>query len=82
VSTGSKEQEAMSQLEKAYKKNNGEWDNQQSVEVAIQVLQAVTSSDFKADEIEIGYANVENFRFRKLEHAEIENLLNIIAEKS
>ena len=36
----------------------------------------------KADEIEIGYASTDNIRFRKLKEAEIENLLNIIAEKS
>ena len=49
-----------------YKKNQGDWDSRQTVETAITVLQAVTSSDFKADEVEIGYCNVENPRFRKL----------------
>ena len=38
VSTGTKEQEAMSHLEKQFKKNNGEWDNRQTVETAITVL--------------------------------------------
>ena len=33
--------------------------SQQTVEAAIMVLQAVTSSDFKADEVEIGFANTE-----------------------
>lgn len=81
VSSGAKDQEAMSQLEKQFKKNNGDWDNRQSVETALTVLQAVTSSDFKASEVEIGYCNVENPRFRKLTEAEIENVLNDLADK-
>ena len=85
VSTGSKEQEAMSQLEKQLKKTPnqaGEWDNKQTVEVAIQVLQAVTSSDFKAEDIEVGYSSVENSRFRKLTEQEIEAVLNELADKN
>ena len=71
----------MTHLEKQYKKNNGQWDNRQSVETAITVLQATTSSDFKANEIEVGYCNVENPRFRKLTEAEVENVLNDLADK-
>ena len=71
----------MTQLEKQFKKNNGEWDNRQTVETALTVLQAVTSSDFKANEVEIGYCNVENPRFRKLTEQEIENVLNDLADK-
>jgi 20S proteasome alpha/beta subunit len=71
----------MSQLEKQFKKNNGDWDNRQTVEVGLTVLQAVTSSDFKASEVEIGYCNVENPRFRKLTESEIENVLNDLADK-
>jgi 20S proteasome subunit alpha 1 len=81
VSAGTKEQEAMSQLEKQFKKNPGNWDNRQTVEVALTVLQAVTSSDFKANEVEVGYCNVENPRFRKLTEVEIENVLNDLADK-
>ena len=44
-------------------------------------LQAVTSSDFKADEVEIGFANAEKPRFRKLTVQEIENCLTILADK-
>ena len=81
VSTGSKEQEAMSHLEKQFKKNEGDWDNRATVETAISVLQSVTSSDFKANEIEVGYCNVEQPRFRKLTESEIENVLNDLADK-
>jgi 20S proteasome subunit alpha 1 len=38
VASGTKEQEAMTQLEKQFKKNNGDWDSRQSVEAAISVL--------------------------------------------
>ena len=38
LSTGAKEQEGMSQLEKQFKKNQGQWDSQQSVVVALEVL--------------------------------------------
>ena len=39
VSTGPKEQEAVTQLEKHYKKNEGQWDTKGTIETAIQVLQ-------------------------------------------
>ena len=55
--------------------------SQQTVEAAIMTLQAVTSSDFKADEVEIGFANTEKPRFRKLTTQEIENCLTILADK-
>lgn len=66
VSTGNKEQEAMTQLEKHWKKKEGNWDKKETVETAIQVLQTVISSDFKANEIEIGIASTDDVRFRKL----------------
>ena len=42
----------------------------------------MTSSDFKSNEIEIGYCNVENPRFRKLTETEIENFSNDLADKN
>ena len=59
VATGSKEQEATTQLERAFKKNNGDWDRKSAIEVAIKTLSTVLSSDFRANEIEIGVATVE-----------------------
>ena len=84
VSTGSKEQEAMSQLEKQLKKlkPNEQWDSRQTVEVAITVLQAVTSSDFKSNEVEVGYINKESGVFRKLTENEIDNVLTDLADKN
>ena len=81
VSTGAKEQEAMTQLEKHWKKKEGNWDRKETIETAISVLQTVISSDFKANEIEIGVAHVGDPRFRKLTEAEIENFLNDLADK-
>ena len=48
----------------------------------MQVLQAVVSSDFKASDIEIGYCNVENPKFRQLTEGEIENVLNDLADRN
>lgn len=72
----------MSQLEKHFKKNPGNWDSKETIEVAITVLQAVTSSDFKSNEIEIGFSSVDKPKFRKLKESEIENLLNDLADKN
>ena len=71
----------MTQLEKHYKKNDGQWGTKESVEVAIQVLQTVISSDFKANEIEIAIATNDNPRFRRLTEQEIETYLNDLADK-
>ena len=74
----------MSQLEKQLKKlSPGEsWDNRQTVEVAISVLQAVTASDFKSNEVEVGYINKESGVFRKLTENEIDNVLTDLADKN
>lgn len=81
ISTGSKEQEAMTQLEKHYKKKEGNWDKKETIETAIQVLQTVISADFKANEIEIGVASADDVRFKKLTEQEIEGYLNDLADK-
>ena len=46
------------------------------------MLQAVTSSDFKADEVEIGYCNVDQPKFRKLAENEIEAVLTDLADRN
>lgn len=58
MAAGQKEQEAVTQLEKQFKKNEGNWSFKESKEVAIKVLQAVCSHDFKAKDIEVGVATV------------------------
>lgn len=80
LATGSKEQEATTQLEKAFKKSDGAWNSKQAVEVAIKTLSAVISSDFRASEIEVGVATVGSPLFRKLSEAEIDTVLNEMAD--
>lgn len=75
VAAGSKDQEAITQLEKQFKKNDGQWGQKEAVETAIKVLQACVNSDFKATDIEVGFASVEKPLFRKLKVAEIETVL-------
>ena len=71
----------MTQLEKHYKKKDGNWDRKETIETAIQVLQTVISADFKANEIEIGVASTDDVRFKKLTEQEIETFLNDLADK-
>lgn len=75
VAAGSKDQEAITQLEKQFKKTEGNWSQKEAVETAIKVLQAVVNSDFKSNDIEVGFASVENPLFRKLKQSEIESVL-------
>ena len=56
----------MTQLEKQFKKKEGQWNRTETVEAAVSVLQTVISTDFKPNEIEIGIATADNPRFRKL----------------
>ena len=65
----------MTQLEKQFKKNDGNWNEKEAIEVAIKVLQAVVSSDFKASDIEVGIATVSKPPFRKLKVSEVEAVL-------
>lgn len=81
TAAGAKEQEAINYLEKQYKKVNGQFTREQTIQTAIETLQNVTSQDFKATDIEVGIVTTENPRFRKLSPQEIEEHLNIIAER-
>jgi 20S proteasome subunit alpha 1 len=80
TASGPKEQEAHTQLEKQFKKNEGQWSTQETAEVAIRVLQTVVSTDFKANEIEVGFCTIDQPKFRKLTEEEIDAVLNTIAE--
>jgi len=66
IAAGSKDQEAITQLEKQFKKNDGQWGQKEAVETAIKVLQACVNSDFKATDIEVGFASCDKPLFRKL----------------
>lgn len=79
VSTGPKQQEATTYLEKKFKKMDcvdGDW--QQTVEFAITSLSSVLGTDFRKNDIEIGVATQGEFRI--LTADEIDERLVAIAE--
>lgn len=79
VSTGPKQQEATTYLEKKFKKMDcvdGDW--QKTVEFAITSLSSVLGTDFRKNDIEIGVATQGNFRI--LSADEIDERLVAIAE--
>jgi len=87
VATGKSEADAMNYLEKKVETLGG-LSEDKVVETAISALQHVLSSDFKANEIEIGVVNSASpngtsmNRFRMLGKDEIEARLNAISEAS
>lgn len=79
VSTGPKQQEATTYLEKKFKKMdhvNGDW--KETVEFAISSLSSVLGTDFRKNDIEIGVATQGEFRI--LTADEIDERLVAIAE--
>ena len=84
VSAGVKEQEATNQLEKFFKglqtdkKTVGGKD---TIITALDMLQNVVGSDFKATDVEIGVVSLDNPMFRTLKEDEIEQYLAVIADK-
>ncbi|KAG7663686.1 SCL1 [[Candida] subhashii] len=80
VSTGPKQQEATTYLEKKFKKIDhikGDW--KETVEFAIIALSSVIGTDFRKNDIEIGVATNEGFRI--LTADEIDERLVSIAEQ-
>ena len=83
--SGAKDQEAMTLLEKAYKKKvqaNAKFSTEEATEAIIDVLQNVIGADFKATDIEVGIVTTADPNFRLLSVAEVEKYLNLIADKS
>eukprot|EP01022_Parablepharisma_sp_SALTPOND_P026858 TRINITY_DN65082_c0_g1_i1.p2 TRINITY_DN65082_c0_g1~~TRINITY_DN65082_c0_g1_i1.p2 ORF type:complete len:119 (+),score=26.53 TRINITY_DN65082_c0_g1_i1:633-989(+) len=82
---GTKEQEATTLLEKAYKKkaqNGAKFSNDEATETVIDVLQNVIGADFKPGDVEVAISTTDSPVFRVLASAEIEKYLNIIADRS
>eukprot|EP00918_Siedleckia_nematoides_P084673 GHVU01186064.1.p1 GENE.GHVU01186064.1~~GHVU01186064.1.p1 ORF type:complete len:165 (-),score=20.99 GHVU01186064.1:111-605(-) len=77
---GTKEQEATNILEKIVKKRSKN-NLDETVMAALESIQSVLSVDLKAKDIEVGVVSASNPSFRKLEENEIDNYLNIIAER-
>jgi len=79
-SVGSKQTEALSFLEKKFKKTET-YSNDDAIQLAIQCICTVLSSDLKPSEMEIGIVTKDNRKFRALTEAEIEHHLTALAEK-
>jgi len=79
---GAKEQEATNALEKIIKKK-ADLSEDQTIDEAIQCLQAILGMDFKATDIEVGLVSKVrgSTKFQKLSDAEVEEHLTAIAEK-
>lgn len=82
---GAKEQEAMTLLEKAFKKKllaGTAFSTDEATEAVIETLQNVIGSDFKAADLEVCVSTTTDQAFRLLTVTEIEKYLNKIADKS
>jgi len=80
VSTGKYEPEAMNFLEKKVDEL-GLLDEESTIEMAVQAMQHVLSTDFKSTEIEVAVVS-KGKKFRVLGEEEVETRLNSIMEKS
>jgi len=79
-SVGSKQTEALSFLEKKFKKN-ANYATEDTIELAIQCLCSVLSSDLKPSEMEVGIVTTEDPAFRTLSEEEIERRLASLQDK-
>jgi 20S proteasome subunit alpha 1 len=79
-SVGVKQVEASSFLEKKYKKTDV-YSEEDTIQLAIQCLCSVLSSDLKPSEMEIGIVTKNNPAFRTLSEGDIERQLTALAEK-
>ncbi|CAG0895005.1 unnamed protein product [Cyprideis torosa] len=80
TSAGVKVQESTSFLEKKYKKRS-DYNEIETIELAITALSSILSADFKPSEIEIGVVSKSDPKFRVLSESEIDARLTAIAEK-
>lgn len=69
TASGAKQQEAISFLEKGFKKGWKLTKLDEVIELAIQSLSTVLATDLKAGEIEIGVVSQDDKRFRKVSPA-------------
>jgi len=79
-SVGSKQTEASSFLEKKFKKNTA-YQEDDAIQLAIQCLCNVLSTDLKPSEMEIGVVTKSQPAFRTLSEQDIEKHLSALAEK-
>lgn len=79
-SVGTKQTEALSFLEKKYKKKEN-YTTDEAIQLAIHCLCTVLSSDLKPSEMEIGIVTTDNPEFRTLSEQEKEQHLTALSEK-
>lgn len=80
VATGKYEPEAMNYLEKKVS-DLAQLDENGTIQMAISTMQHVLNTDFKSNEIEVGFITSDK-KFKILTEQEIEDHVNIIADKA
>lgn len=81
TAAGTKQTESMNFLEKKFKLENFSLNYDQTIELAIESLSSVISTDFKPNEIEIGVISKDNQTFKVLSEEEIDLALQRLADK-
>ena len=73
----------MNMLEKEVKQSmSDEWDTKELMAKVTMILQSSLGLEFKAIDIEVGYINVtEPTKVKMLNNGEIEEMLNLIADR-
>lgn len=80
VSVGVKQQAAISALEKKLKKKT-DYNEQETIQLALEVLQSALGNDMKSSEVELVVVSKSNPKFRKLSSEDVDTHLNAIAER-
>lgn len=80
TAAGVKHVEASNYLEKRIKKKQ-DYNQHETIELAIMCLSSVLTADFRASDIEVGVVSKDQPKFRILEETEIDSYLSAIAEK-
>jgi 20S proteasome subunit alpha 1 len=80
VSVGVKQQAATSFLEKKLKKKI-DYNEEETIQLALEALQNALGNDMKASEVELVVVSKSNPSFRKLSVDDIDACLNAIAER-
>eukprot|EP01095_Lingulamoeba_sp_RSL-Kostka_P009554 TRINITY_DN3322_c0_g2_i1.p1 TRINITY_DN3322_c0_g2~~TRINITY_DN3322_c0_g2_i1.p1 ORF type:complete len:245 (-),score=99.91 TRINITY_DN3322_c0_g2_i1:175-909(-) len=78
--SGPKDQEGHNHLEKKLR-DEPELDTSQTIQLALDSLQSILSTDFKPNEIEVGIVTADNPKFRLLTDEEVDNHLTELAER-
>ncbi|EIM22342.1 N-terminal nucleophile aminohydrolase [Wallemia mellicola] len=81
TSAGTKQTESINYLEKKFKIENLSLSYDQIIELAIETLSNVISTDFKSNEIEIGVIRKDSQEFKVLDEEEVDEILQRIADK-